>query len=32
MMKTTMAQNAVECSRNWLYCVYHCKGKEKDAK
>lgn len=32
MMKTTMAQNAVACSRNWLFCVYHCKGKEKDAK
>lgn len=32
MMKTTMAQNAVVDVRNWLFCVYHCKGKEKDAK
>lgn len=32
MMKTTMAQNVVEYARNRLFCVYHCKGKEKDAK
>lgn len=32
MMKTTMAQNSVVDVRNRLFCVYHCKGKEKDAK